>query len=478
MRSIDETPCDLVRLEMYLDNASDAEREALIEEHLCQCQNCAEKIQRMAADCSAWKNASDFLPTDQYDDHDAIETLAGLSSADTNINRSRNNQTLEREIRGWLDPTDDPRMIGRFAGYEIVGIIGHGGMGIVLKGFERSLNRYVAIKVLAPRLATNATARRRFAREAQAAAAVLHENVVAIHRVDEVHDLPFLVMPYFAGESLQQRIERRGPLTLEATLRIGIQIAQGLSAAHAQGLVHRDIKPANVLLEPGIERVQITDFGLARAVDDGTVTRTGFIAGTPEYMSPEQASGVAIDSRSDLFSLGSVLQACLTGRSPFCGESATKAIERVRLVQKKTLRESDASLPVWVEELIGKLHEKNPRHRFQDAQSVADVLEQCALHVQSSDRPLPSSLVYSSAKQNTVLLLSIFVTCAVVIWSMWPMAPGNVKPTSTKTTTVATSVSEMSLKEFQQVDASLDLVETELNRLDALFLNPLEKKYE
>jgi serine/threonine protein kinase len=182
---------------------------------------------------------------------------------------------LSREIRGWLDPTDDPRSMGRFAGYEIVGIVGHGGMGIVLKGFEASLNRYVAIKILAPRLATNGSARKRFAREAQAAAAVRHDNVIAIHRVDEWHGLPFLVMPYAGGISLQKRIDCDGPLSIEQTLRVGVQIASGLAAAHAQGLIHRDIKPANILLEQGVERVTITDFGLARAADDASVTRTG-----------------------------------------------------------------------------------------------------------------------------------------------------------------------------------------------------------
>ncbi len=190
-------------------------------------------------------------------------------------------------------------------------------MGVVLKGFERSLNRYVAIKVLSPAMAASGAARKRFAREAQAAAAVLHENVIAIHRVDESHNLPYLVMPYVAGMSLQKRIDDEGPLPLPCVLRIGRQIAAGLAAAHAQGLVHRDIKPANILLERGVERVTITDFGLARAVDDGSVTKTGVIAGTPQFMSPEQSRGETIDARSDLFSLGSVMYAMCVGRPPF-----------------------------------------------------------------------------------------------------------------------------------------------------------------
>ncbi len=186
-----------------------------------------------------------------------------------------------------------------------------------LKGFEPALDRYVAIKLLAPHLATSGAARARFAREARAAAAVLHENVVAIHRVSEAKELPYLVMPYVAGDSLQKRLDEQGPMQLNEILRIGMQIAAGLAAAHAQGLVHRDIKPGNILLDKGVERVTITDFGLARAADDASLTRSGVIAGTPQYMSPEQARGEPLDGRSDLFSLGSVLYAMCVGRPPF-----------------------------------------------------------------------------------------------------------------------------------------------------------------
>ncbi|MCY2963624.1 MAG: serine/threonine-protein kinase, partial [Planctomycetota bacterium] len=161
------------------------------------------------------------------------------------------------------------------------------------------------MKVLAPHLAVGGPARRRFAREAQAVAAILHPNVMPILSVHSNGKLPYLVMPFLACESLQQRIERHGPLDTVDVLRIGLQTAKGLAAAHIQGIVHRDVKPANILLERGVERVMLTDFGLARAVDDAQITRTGLIAGTPQYMSPEQIRGEALDARSDLFSLGS-----------------------------------------------------------------------------------------------------------------------------------------------------------------------------
>src|SRR5262249_38062632 len=184
------------------------------------------------------------------------------------------------------------------------------------------LHRLVAIKVMATALAGSATARRRFTREAQAAAAVCHDHIVSVHRVNETAGLPYLVMQYVDGESLQDRIDRTGPLEVVEIVRIGLQTASGLAAAHAQGLIHRDIKSANLLLENGLARVKITDFGLARLTDDVGLTQNGTVAGTPEYMAPEQARGEAVDHRADLFSLGSVLYASCTGVPPFRGSTA------------------------------------------------------------------------------------------------------------------------------------------------------------
>src|SRR5205807_6333417 len=170
------------------------------------------------------------------------------------------------EKLAFLAPSDNPDSLGRLGHYEVLEIIGLGGMGIVLRAFDDKLHRVVAIKVMAAQLATNATARKRFTREAQAAAAVTHDHIVTIHAVEEANGLPYIAMQYVAGLSLQQRLDRDGPLALHEILRIGMQTASGLAAAHAQGLIHRDVKPANILLENGVERVKITDFGLARAM--------------------------------------------------------------------------------------------------------------------------------------------------------------------------------------------------------------------
>lgn len=261
-------------------------------------------------------------------------------------------------------------------------------MGIVLKARDTRLHRVVAIKVLAPELAVNPTARKRFLREAQAAAAVSHDHVVTIHAVDENETagrpgLPYLVMEFIDGQSLQQKLDAQGSLPLDEVLRIGRQVAAGLAAAHAQGLIHRDIKPANILLQNGVQRVRITDFGLARAADDVGMTRTGEVTGTPQYMSPEQAQGLRVDVRSDLFSLGSVLYATCTGRSPFRAETTVASLRRVCDDQPRPLQDVNPEVPAWLVAIVDRLLEKDPDDRYQTAEEVAELLGKHLAHVQA-----------------------------------------------------------------------------------------------
>jgi serine/threonine protein kinase len=260
----------------------------------------------------------------------------------------------------------------------------------VFKAFDEALQRVVAIKVLSPQFASNATARKRFTREAQAAAAVAHEHVVTIHAVEDSGPVPYIVMQFVAGISLQDRLDRTGALELKEILRIGLQTACGLAAAHAQGLVHRDIKPANILLENGIERVKITDFGLARAVDDAGLTQSGVVAGTPMYMAPEQAAGDPVDHRADLFSLGSVLYALCTGRPPFRASGTLAVLRRVSEEEPRPIQEINPEIPDWLGDIIAKLHAKRPEDRFQSAYEVAELLEQHLAHFQQPGQvPLP-----------------------------------------------------------------------------------------
>ena len=295
-------------------------------------------------------------------------------------------------VADFLDASENPDHIGRLGTYEIVEVIGRGGMGIVLRGIDSRLNRVVAIKVLAPELASNPNARRRFYREGQAAAAVSHDHVVTIHAVDDHERLPYLVMEFVAGESLEECIRRAGPLPVESVLRMGRQAALGLAAAHEVGLVHRDMKPANILLENGIQRVRITDFGLARATDDVSMTQTGTVSGTPLYMSPEQAGGEAVDHRSDLFSLGSVLYAMCTGRPAFRAQTTLAVIKRVCEDTPRPIREVNPDIPQWLVDIIDRLMAKKPDERIQNSAELAELLGSHLAHLQDPDNvPAPAS---------------------------------------------------------------------------------------
>ncbi len=305
--------------------------------------------------------------------------------------------TVDNELSGALpslEPCDKPDRIGKLGIYEIIEVVGQGGMGTVLRAFDTKLSRIVAVKVMAPELAANPTAVKRFLREARSAAAVVHDHVVTIHAIDDQSRLPYLVMEFIEGQTLQQKIDREGALELKQILRIGSQMAAGLAAAHKTGLIHRDVKPANILLENGVERVKITDFGLARAADDVEMTKTGLIAGTPQYMSPEQAQGDAIDSRSDLFSLGSVLYTMCAGRPPFRAETTMGTLRRVCDDVPRPIHEVNAEVPPWLEAIVNKLLAKDPADRFQTAAEVADLLNQFLAHLQQpGTMPLPAAPV-------------------------------------------------------------------------------------
>jgi hypothetical protein len=288
----------------------------------------------------------------------------------------------EKDVLALLAPPHEPGSLGRLDHYEVLAVVGSGGMGVVLKARDTSLQRVVAIKLLAPQLAASGTARKRFVREAQAAAAVRDEHVVSIYAVQGTGPVPYLVMEYIEGATLEERIKQRGPVELKEILRIGLQIAEGLAAAHKHGLVHRDVKPANILLENGVERVKITDFGLARAVDDASLTQSGVIAGTPMFMSPEQAEGKYIDQRSDLFSLGSVLYAMCTGHAPFRASTTVAVLKRVCEDTPRSIREINPEIPEWLAAVIARLHAKQPAERFQSAKDVAELLNRHLAHLQ------------------------------------------------------------------------------------------------
>ena len=276
------------------NDALTQDEQQAVEEHLSGCSSCRALLEQ-ALDASDWTDQ--ILPL-LIDSH--LEARLELSVTASESLGARDAFEYE-SVRQLFGPSDDPRMLGRIGPYEVMGVIGAGGMGVVLKALDRALDRIVAVKMLLPHLAASSQARRRFSREGKAAAAVVDDHVLPIYGVDEWNGNPYLVTQYSNGMSLQKRIQDQGPLQFQEILRIAMQSARGLAAAHAQGIVHRDVKPSNILLDRTVERALLTDFGLARAADDASITRTGTIAGTPHYMAPEQVRNEPVDERSDLF---------------------------------------------------------------------------------------------------------------------------------------------------------------------------------
>ena len=399
-----------------LQKSSAADRQAYLDE---ACAGRPELRARVEELLSASNDAGSFLNHPPVGmDATIAETSAGDTAGDD----------AGPVSLAFLKPCDSPGRLGKLVGkageYEVIEVVGQGGMGAVLRALDTKLSRIVAVKIMAPELAANPQAVKRFLREATSAAAVHHDHVVTIHAIDDTHRPPFLVMQFIEGQTLQQKIDMQGALELKQILRIGSQTAAGLAAAHKQGLIHRDVKPGNILLENGVERVKITDFGLARAADDVDVTQTGMIAGTPQYMSPEQARGESIDARSDLFSLGSVLYTMCTGRPGFRAETTMGVLRRVCDDAPRPIHEVNAEIPPWLEAIVTKLLAKNPADRFQSASEVAEQLSQHLAHLQSPSQvarpatvmlPPPPATGHEPVRSTSGAATAIILTIAIVL---------------------------------------------------------------
>jgi len=257
-------------------------------------------------------------------------------------------------------------LIGSSLGqYKIIEEIGRGGMAVVYRAYQPSLERNVAIKVLPPQLAFDSTFVNRFLQEARAAAGLKHTNVVKIYDVGEEDGVYYIVMEEVQGEPLNVYRQKAGSLSSEQVLKIMGQIGSALDYAHARGIVHRDIKPSNIIVGPD-EHAVLTDFGIAKAASGTGLTRTGMIVGTPEYMSPEQAMGKGVDHRTDIYSLGIICYELLGGQTPFRGE--TLAVMHAHAYEApSSLQTLNPQVNKEVESVIEKVLAKNPDDRFQTA---------------------------------------------------------------------------------------------------------------
>ncbi len=312
----------------------------------------------------------------------------------------------------------------RVARYEIEREIGRGGMGAVYLARDTSLGRRVTLKFIDSNFFEDAGTVRRFEREAYAASALNHPNILTVHELGEWNDTRFIAAEFVEGETLRQRLERDGRLSVAEALRIAAQIASALAAAHTAGIVHRDIKPENIMLRPdGL--VKILDFGIAKLADNrasdfsnGATTQTGLIVGTPKYMSPEQARGFQVDSRADLWSLGCVLYEMVTGCAAFTGETTSDLIAAVLEREPVPCAEHIKIAPAELQRIISKALMKKADERYQTVAEIATDLQRLKRQLESGDeiptvsdeRDSATNDKYTSPKRSQELQRFFFTT--------------------------------------------------------------------
>ncbi|MBL0173231.1 MAG: serine/threonine protein kinase [Gemmatimonadaceae bacterium] len=280
--------------------------------------------------------------------------------------------------------------------YSIERELGRGGMGIVVLARDERLDRPVALKVLPPALAEQPDTRERFLREARMAAKLSHPNIVPVHRADDIGGFAFFAMGYVDGETLGDRIRDRGSLPPADVVRILREVAWALAYAHARGIVHRDVKPENILLERSTGRAIVTDFGIARADFNPSLTQDGTVLGTVHYMSPEQSSGDPLDGRSDLYSLGCVGFFALSGQLPFDGQSPQGILVAHATKEPPSLRSVAPQVPTPLAAVIDRCLRKAPVERFATGEELADALGKAMGAVEHQERESNSSAMLSN----------------------------------------------------------------------------------
>ena len=356
------------------------------ESHVEICDNCHDTLRGLNPSDTLSECVSKAMqPSEAFsDDAAVVENLVRRLvqsdiGSDITQNRIGANEVMHdraAEVLRYVSPDpEDSESLGMLAGFRLLELIGAGGTGVVFRAHDLALDRVVALKVLRPSLGE--IARDRFVAEARAAASIDHENVVTIYQVGQQDRLAWIAMRWLPGETLESLLLREGPLEESQVRSFAIQIAQGLEAAHGQQLVHRDIKPANIWIGEPDRKIRILDFGLVRITDsDPNLTATGMLAGTPNFMSPEQAKGQELDARSDLFSLGCVIYQMLTGRLPFGSPTILATLQAIQTQQPPSPIEAGACCDEELSDLTLALLEKQPANRIPAAEALVKCLQQ------------------------------------------------------------------------------------------------------
>jgi serine/threonine-protein kinase len=453
----------------WLETGGDlAVREDDLLSHLDRCEQCQHSVATLSADDLFYCQSREALRWTGLSSHDWQPDGADPIGFPDVQDQS---PALVSLVQSLVSPTDDEGSIGRLGRFEILGIIGSGGMGIVLKARSIDMDRVVAIKIPQPQYWQAHDTLLTLEREARSAAAVVHPNVISIYHVDRYRDVPYLVMPYLAGQSLEKRIQETGPMPIAETLRIGRQVASALAAAHACGVVHRDVKPANILLGAGTERVVLSDFGLAKVQTDATCTATGTFAGTPIYLSPEQASGCGAGPAGDLYSLGTVLWTMLCGRPPMSGMHTHAIVRKIVDGDLPKLSEHRPDLPPWLVRLVGKLHSNAPVDR-PSAETLTGWIQACQRHTADTrSAAIPQELCVDEAKPKRrfiqLTVAALMILAAVLGWLFFDPSgqPARSQPFESTAQTESPPRSKPSLPP-DGTEVLLDQIQTELDELN------------
>ena len=407
-----------------------ANPDTAITAHIESCSSCQNILEWIAGDETFWEQAKQSLSVTAFDHNQykattrIVESICAMSqpSGPTELDPLCKHEI--QQMTSMLEPASHPELLGRIGRYELEQLVGRGGMGLVFRAYDTELYRVVAVKTLAIHLIPMQAARERFVREGRACASLIHPHIVPVHDVITDGPVPALVMQYVAGPSLEQHIRDQGPLPLEQSLQLMEQLCEALIVAHEKGFVHRDIKPGNVLLEVDGSRALLTDFGLVRTLDDATITRSGMLAGTPEYMSPEQARGEAVDKASDMFSLGSLFYCMLAGHAPFQAVEPMAVMNQICHAEHTPIRELQAYLPEPVGRLLDRLLDKNPKTRLGSANELRGALAEIRI---AKAAPAPTSLSFVqqigskpgwlSALAVVTILVSAGIMASTSMWN-------------------------------------------------------------
>ena len=339
--------------------------------------------------------------------------------------------TASGVTEGWSKPAPAPTGVYGFAQalvpgsvlggrYEILELLGEGGMGAVYKARDRELDRVVALKVIRPELANQQEVLRRFKQELILARQVTHKNVIRIFDLGEAEGIKFISMDYIEGQDLRSLLRQKGRLAPEEARAIIAQVCQALEAAHAEGVVHRDLKPQNIMLDSQ-GRATVMDFGIARSMELTGMTQTGALLGTPDYMSPEQAKGQEVDARSDLFTLGIILYELLTGKTPYRADTVLGTLLKRTQERARPPHELDPDLPRYLSDVVVRCLEIDPQLRYQSASEIISDLEtqrgtrpglSVALH-----KPGVRRAMFSLAGLGVAVALALLLVVGLVVRS-------------------------------------------------------------